>query len=45
MGASSAIVVTTLLAEMEKRDVEWGLAVAHAVSGMGAAVLLQRNRG
>ena len=24
-------------------DVEWGLAVAHAVSGVGAAVLLQRS--
>ena len=42
MGASGAILVTTLLAEMERRDVEWGVAVAHAVSGVGAAVLLQR---
>ncbi len=42
MGASGAILVTTLLAEMERRDVEWGLAVAHAVSGVGAAVLLRR---
>ncbi len=45
MGASGAILVTTLLAEMERRDVEWGLAVAHAVSGVGAAVLLQRVSG
>jgi len=45
MGASGAILVTTLLAEMERRDVEWGLAVAHAVSGVGAAVLLQRVAG
>jgi acetyl-CoA acetyltransferase family protein len=44
MGASGAILVTTLLAEMERRDVEWGIAVAHAVSGVGAAVLLQRTR-
>jgi acetyl-CoA acetyltransferase family protein len=42
MGASGAILVTTLLAEMERRDVEWGLAIAHAVSGIGAGVLLQR---
>jgi len=45
MGASGAILVATLLAEMERRDVEWGLAVAHAVSGVGAAVLLQRVAG
>ena len=43
MGASGAILVTSLLAEMERRDVEWGMAVAHAVSGVGAAVLLQRG--
>ncbi len=43
MGASGAILVTTLLAEMERRNVEWGLAVAHAVSGVAAAVLLQRE--
>ena len=43
MGASGAILVTTLLAEMERLDVEWGAAVAHAVSGVGAAVLLQRG--
>ncbi len=43
MGASGAILVATLLAEMERQDVEWGVAVAHAVSGVGAAVLLQRS--
>ena len=42
MGASGAILVATLLAEMERKDVEWGVAVAHAVSGVGCAVLLQR---
>jgi len=42
MGASGAILVATLLAEMERKDVEWGVAVAHAVSGVGAATLLQR---
>lgn len=43
MGASGAILVCTLLAEMERRDVEWGVAVAHAVSGVGCAVVLQRR--
>jgi acetyl-CoA C-acetyltransferase len=42
MGASGAVLITTLLAEMERRDVEWGLAVAAAVSGIGCAVVLQR---
>jgi acetyl-CoA acetyltransferase family protein len=42
MGASGAVLVATLLAEMERKDVEWGLAVAHAVSGVGCAVVLQR---
>ena len=42
MGATGAILVATLIAEMERKDVEWGLAVAHAVSGVGCAVLLQR---
>jgi acetyl-CoA acetyltransferase family protein len=43
MGATGAILVSTLLAEMERKDVEWGVAVAHAVSGVGCAVLLRRN--
>jgi acetyl-CoA acetyltransferase family protein len=43
MGASGAILVVTLLGEMERLDSEWGLAVAHAVGGVGAAVLLQRE--
>ena len=42
MGASGAILIATLLAEMERRDVEWGAAIAHAVSGVGCGVLLQR---
>ena len=42
MGASGAILVATLLAEMERKNAEWGVAVAHAVSGVGCAVLLQR---
>jgi acetyl-CoA C-acetyltransferase/acetyl-CoA acyltransferase len=43
MGASGAVLVATLLAEMERKDVEWGVAVAHAVSGVGCAVVLQRH--
>lgn len=43
MGASGAILVTTLLAEMERIDAEWGVAVAQAVSGVGCAVALQRH--
>ena len=43
MGASGAILIATLLAEMERKDVEWGIAVAHAVSGVGCAVLLRRD--
>lgn len=43
MGASGAILLTTLLAEMERKDVEWGVAVAHAVSGVGCATLLRRG--
>lgn len=43
MGASGAILMTTLLAEMERKDVEWGAAVAHAVSGVGCGILLRRQ--
>jgi acetyl-CoA acetyltransferase family protein len=43
MGASGAILLATLLAEMERGDVEWGVAVAHAVSGVGCAALLRRR--
>lgn len=42
MGASGAVLVATLLAELERRGAEWGVAVAHAVSGVACAVLLQR---
>lgn len=44
MGASGAVLVATLLAEMERKDVEWGVAVAHAVSGVGCAMVLQRRQ-
>lgn len=42
MGASGAILIATLLAEMERQDSEWGVAVAHAVSGVGCGIVLQR---
>jgi acetyl-CoA acetyltransferase family protein len=44
MGASGAILIATLLAEMERKNLEWGAAIAHAVSGVGCGVLLQRDR-
>jgi acetyl-CoA acetyltransferase family protein len=43
MGASGAILLATLLSEMERLDVEWGVTVAHAVSGVGCAALLRRG--
>lgn len=43
MGASGAILLVTLLTEMERLDVEWGVVVAHAVSGVGCAALLRRR--
>ena len=43
MGASGAILIATLLTEMERKDVEWGVAVAHAVSGVACAIVLKRD--
>lgn len=43
MGASGAVLLTTLLGELERRNGEWGVAVAHAVSGVACAVVLQRG--
>lgn len=42
MGATGAMLVATLLAEMERRDVERGIVVAHGGSGVGVAALLER---
>lgn len=42
MGASGGVLVATLLAEMERQDSEWGVTVAHAVSGIGCGLVLQR---
>ena len=43
MGATGAILVTSLLHEMERRDEELGLAVALAGGGIGAALVLERR--
>lgn len=42
MGATGALLVATLLAEMERRDLERGIVVAHGGSGVGVAALLER---
>ena len=41
-GASGAMITTNLLAEMERRDVQFGLAGISGGAGLGAAVLLER---
>jgi acetyl-CoA C-acetyltransferase len=43
VGASGARVLTTLLYEMEKRDVEKGLATLCIGGGMGIAMCLARD--
>ncbi len=43
MGATGAILVTTLLHEMIRRDLQTGLVVALAGSGLGAAIVLERT--
>lgn len=42
MGATGAILTTTLLHEMERRDVELGLVVASAANGIGSAMVISR---
>ncbi len=42
IGASGARIVVTLLHEMERRDVEYGIAALCVSGGMGSAVLLSR---
>ncbi|MDA5193522.1 acetyl-CoA C-acyltransferase [Govanella unica] len=44
LGASGAILLSTLLDVMDERDAEYGLLVAHAASGIGSAVILRRER-
>ena len=42
LGATGAIIIGTLLDEMERADVETGLATLCVASGMGAATVLER---
>ena len=42
LGATGAIIIGTLLDEMERSDVETGLATLCIASGMGAATVLER---
>ena len=42
LGASGAIIIGTLLDEMERRDAETGLATLCVASGMGAATIIER---
>ena len=42
LGATGAILIGTLLDEMERRDVETGLATLCVASGMGAATIIER---
>ncbi len=42
LGASGAIIIGTLLDEMERQDTETGLAAICVASGMGAATVLER---
>ncbi|MAM60722.1 acetyl-CoA C-acetyltransferase [Maritimibacter sp. UBA3975] len=42
LGASGAIIIGTLLDEMERRDLSTGLATLCVASGMGAATIIER---
>jgi len=42
MGATGAILITTLVHEMDRRDVTTGLVVAHAGGGIGSAMIVER---
>ena len=42
LGASGAIIIGTLLDEMERTDKETGLATLCVASGMGAATIIER---
>lgn len=42
MGASGAILISTLLAGLERRGGQTGLAVAHGGSGVGSAIVIER---
>jgi len=42
LGATGAIIIGTLLDEMERSDKETGLATLCVASGMGAATIIER---
>ena len=42
MGATGAILVTTLMHELERRNLETGLVVGHAANGIGASMIVER---
>jgi acetyl-CoA C-acetyltransferase len=42
LGATGAVILGTLLDEMERQDKETGLATLCVASGMGAATILER---
>jgi acetyl-CoA C-acetyltransferase len=42
LGATGAIILGTLLDEMERRDLQLGLATLCVASGMGAATIIER---
>ena len=42
MGATGAILTTTLIHEMQRRDLNTGLVVAHAGGGIGSAMIVER---
>jgi len=43
LGATGAILVSSLIDAMEEQNVEFGLVVAFAASGIGSAMILQRE--
>ncbi len=44
MGATGAIMAGTLLDELERRDLQWGVVSAAGAAGTGSALLLERLR-
>ncbi len=42
LGATGAIIIGTLLDELERRDLSTGLATLCIASGMGAATIIER---
>ncbi|WP_281647803.1 acetyl-CoA C-acyltransferase [Parendozoicomonas sp. Alg238-R29] len=42
LGATGAILAGTLLEEMERRDLRWGVAASSGAAGAGSAILIER---